>query len=210
MRPLVIVLLVPRQPFRRSERHTPQAGVSGTPAVMRKAAMFCTNCGARIPAEARFCQRCGTAVVRNEDTDRDRGSSTPPAGSSGGARRKAEDYVRDPQRTQELLAMALSKASARRNGQGLIDEVWDYLQVASRLIQAAVRGEYTGLSGKSLALIVGALIYYVSPLDIIPDFLPIAGLLDDVAVLAFALRSLRDELDAFKRWESERGRETHR
>ena len=171
--------------------------------------MFCSNCGARLNAEANFCQRCGTAVKR-EDDRRERAREAPSSGAFRDARRKAEDYVRDPERTQELLAMALSKANSRRNGNGLLDEIWDYLQVASRLVQASVRGEYTGLSRKSLTLIVGAIIYYVSPIDFIPDFIPIAGLLDDATVLGFALRSIKGELDAFKEWEADRGRGTTR
>ncbi len=122
------------------------------------------------------------------------------------ARRKAEEYVRDPKRTQELLTTALNKASSRRNGDGPLDEIWEYLQLAARLIQASMSREYTGLSGKSLTLIVGAILYYVSPIDIIPDFLPIAGLLDDISILAFALRSIKTELDAFREWEIEHGR----
>jgi uncharacterized membrane protein YkvA (DUF1232 family) len=171
--------------------------------------MFCTNCGARVGADARFCQRCGNPIKREED-DRERTQSTSSSGTFGTARRKVEDYVRDPQRTQELLAMALGKANARRGTQGVIDDIWDYLQVAARLVQASVRGEYTGLSGKSLTLIIAAIIYYVSPIDVIPDFIPIVGLLDDATVLAFALRSIKGELDTFKQWEAERGRGTAR
>ncbi len=168
--------------------------------------MFCSKCGARIDEEANFCQRCGTAVKREDEGRRDRERRSRSGESAGGGRRRAEDYVRNPERTQELLAMALSKANSRRGGQGILDEIWEYLQVAARLIPAAVRGEYTGLSGKSLTLIIGAIIYYVSPIDIIPDFLPLAGLLDDATVLAFALRSVKGELDAFKEWESRQER----
>ena len=84
--------------------------------------MFCTNCGARVDADARFCQRCGNAIKRDEEyeTGRSRGSSS---GTFGNARRKVEDYVRDPQRTQELLAMALGKANARRSTPGVIDDI---------------------------------------------------------------------------------------
>ena len=167
--------------------------------------MFCTNCGARV-GDVNFCQRCGTAVKRDDADDTARASRAPGSQAFGAARRKAEEYVRDPQRTQKLLETALSKANSRRNDQGMLDEIWEYLQLAARLVQASVRGEYTGLSGKSLLLIIAAIIYYVSPIDVIPDFIPIAGLLDDVSVLAFALRSIKDELDAFKEWEADRGR----
>jgi uncharacterized membrane protein YkvA (DUF1232 family) len=179
--------------------------------------MFCTECGTRIASDAKFCQRCGAPTRRDDDNDSrrprrddeetgDRGRRERGTGGFGNARRRAEDYVRDPQRTQELLAMALSKANSRRGAQGVVDEIWEYLQVAARLIQATVRGEYTGLSGKSLMLIVAAIIYFVSPIDIIPDFLPIAGLLDEMTVLAFVLRSVRGEIDAFKEWEAQQDR----
>jgi uncharacterized membrane protein YkvA (DUF1232 family) len=187
--------------------------------------MYCTNCGARV-GDGNFCARCGAPVKREaagtgwdegerdrrrdeesrsrRDDDRARDDRRQTQGS-GGARRRAEEYLRDPARAQELLSRALNKASSRRGDQTLVDEFWEYLQLASRMVMASIRGEYTGLSGKSLTLIVAALLYYISPIDLIPDFLPIAGLLDEITVLGFALRSLRGEIEAFREWERDRG-----
>lgn len=179
--------------------------------------MFCTNCGARL-GDVNFCARCGTAVQRDyeeqarsrreppEDERYDRSEPESRTRGFGNAKRKAEDYVRDPQKTQELLSSALKKASSRRSDPKLTDEIWDYLQTAVRLVQATIRGEYTGLSRKNLTLIVAAILYYISPIDLIPDIIPIAGLFDDVGVLAFALRSLKTEIETFKDWEREQGR----
>jgi uncharacterized membrane protein YkvA (DUF1232 family) len=144
---------------------------------------------------------------RDRQDERDeRGQREPGWGGMGRARRKAEEYIRDPQRMQQLFSTALNKAGSSRGDSKVFNEIWEHLQVAARLVQASLRGEYTGLSGKNLTLIVAALIYYISPVDIIPDFLPIAGMLDDVTVLTFALRSLKGELEAFKEWERSRGR----
>ena len=181
--------------------------------------MYCTNCGART-GDVNFCQRCGVAVRRDDDdrearrrssaSDRDDVRDEPKRGAEPAGKRstrgRAEDYIRDPSRTQELLAAALSKASARRSTDGIVDEIWEYLQTVARLIQASVTGEYKGLSGKRLTLMIAAILYYVSPIDIIPDFFPVAGLLDDLGVLAFALRSMKDEIEAFKAWERDQGR----
>ena len=43
---------------------------------------------------------------------------------------------------------------------------------------------------KDKAMIIGALGYLISPLDVIPDAIPIAGLSDDLAVLIFVLHKV--------------------
>ena len=55
---------------------------------------------------------------------------------------------------------------------------------------------------------VAALLYFLSPLDMIPDWLPGVGLLDDLAVLAWVVRHWQAELDAFKVWRDAQSRET--
>ncbi|MBP3727085.1 MAG: DUF1232 domain-containing protein [Bacteroidaceae bacterium] len=50
------------------------------------------------------------------------------------------------------------------------------------------------VSLKDKALILGALGYLISPLDAIPDAIPIAGLGDDLGVLMFALQKVRSNV----------------
>lgn len=73
-----------------------------------------------------------------------------------------------------------------------------------RLLQALCvawwRGEYRAISPKALVTIVAGLLYFVSPLDAIPDWLLGVGLLDDIAVLGWVLKTVSDELEAFRAW----------
>ena len=73
-----------------------------------------------------------------------------------------------------------------------------------RLMQALClawwRGEYRSISTKALVTVVAGLLYFVSPLDAIPDWLLGVGLLDDIAVLAWVLKAVSDELAAFSSW----------
>ncbi len=62
-------------------------------------------------------------------------------------------------------------------------------------------GAYTGLSVHKLVTIVAALLYLISPLDVIPDFIPVVGYVDDAAVIAWVLKSIAEELKDFKSWE---------
>lgn len=67
-----------------------------------------------------------------------------------------------------------------------------------KLVYAALILYYTlesdRVSIKDKAIIIGALGYLISPLDVIPDAIPIAGLGDDLAVLIYVLRKVWDEV----------------
>ena len=76
------------------------------------------------------------------------------------------------------------------------------LQSLFRLIKMSASGEYTGVPGTTVAAAVAVLIYFLSPIDLIPDFIPVIGLLDDMALLAWFSTSIKHELDKFHNWES--------
>lgn len=70
------------------------------------------------------------------------------------------------------------------------------LRLLQELLVAWVRGEYRGLSRQALLSVIAALAYFLSPVDIVPDFIFGVGLLDDLAVLAWVVRRWQAELDA--------------
>lgn len=65
-------------------------------------------------------------------------------------------------------------------------------RAGAKLVYAALLLYYTlesdKVSVKDKAIILGALGYLISPLDVVPDAIPIAGLGDDLAVLIYVLR----------------------
>jgi len=52
-----------------------------------------------------------------------------------------------------------------------------------------------------MATIVGVLVYFISPLDVIPDVLPIIGIADDVALVVWLFNVLEKEIAKFSDWE---------
>ena len=113
----------------------------------------------------------------------------------------AEGYIRQPTRMKTLLTDAYKKASQKNDVGTLAHEAWETLQTMFRLIKASMAGEYTGVPGTTLAAAVAVLIYFLSPIDLIPDFIPVLGLLDDVALVAWFSMTLKHELDRFHEWE---------
>ncbi len=113
----------------------------------------------------------------------------------------AEGYIRQPTRLKKLLTDAYQKASDKNEVGTLAHEAWETLQTMFRLIRASVSGEYTGVPGTTVAAAVAVLVYFLSPIDLIPDFIPVLGLLDDVALVAWFSTTLKGEMDKFHEWE---------
>ncbi|MDZ5601339.1 YkvA family protein [Pseudomonas sp. RP23018S] len=74
------------------------------------------------------------------------------------------------------------------------------LRLMQSLCLAWWRGEYRAISKKSLITIVAGLLYFVSPIDAIPDWILGVGFLDDIAVLGWVVKTVADELASFKAW----------
>lgn len=64
----------------------------------------------------------------------------------------------------------------------------------------AVSGRYGGLGTRSLVILLAGVLYFVVPLDAVPDFLFGWGLLDDAAVMSYVFATLADELAAYQQW----------
>lgn len=116
------------------------------------------------------------------------------------AANRADAYLKDRQKLGALVEEAAFKA--REKGGGKLSQVWDSFTASLRLLKAYGSGRYKGASGKTLALIVAALLYFVMPADLIPDFILGLGLVDDAALLAWMLQSISSEIEQFQVWES--------
>jgi uncharacterized membrane protein YkvA (DUF1232 family) len=114
---------------------------------------------------------------------------------------QAEEYFKKPLRVKELLNNAYKKASEKKDVGTIAHEVWESLQILSRLIKAAVTGEYTGIPTSTIIGGIAVLLYFLTPIDFVPDFIPVIGLLDDVALLAWYMTSIKTEMDKFQEWE---------
>ncbi len=126
------------------------------------------------------------------------------ANASARARSRAEDYLKDPEKSKRLLDEAMKKAKNKEKPTGPLADLWKNLQTVFRLLQAYFSRQYTAIPWGSIVLIVGSVIYFVSPIDLMPDIIPLSGFIDDAAVLMFVLAQLKADLDRFAQWEAEK------
>jgi uncharacterized membrane protein YkvA (DUF1232 family) len=115
------------------------------------------------------------------------------------AKTKAEEYANDPEKLNDLLGRASKKA---RGKEGPLGVLWNQLQTCIRLLKAYADGTYREVPWQTLVMLVASIVYFVMPIDLIPDVVVGLGMLDDVAVLGWTLRAFSSDIDAFAEWEA--------
>lgn len=115
---------------------------------------------------------------------------------------KAGRYVKNSATLFELAKDVMGKMN-KVGFKGNLAEVAGSIQVLIRMVRAYASGEYKGLPWKSMVSVVAVLIYFVSPIDLVPDFLPVIGIADDVALIVWLVKSLGSDIAKFSQWEKQ-------
>ena len=114
-------------------------------------------------------------------------------------RTRARSMLRDPPALEALATEA--RTQVINSPSSRIRELGDQIKRLGRLVRAYANGSYREISVGNIAMVVGAILYFVTPLDLIPDAIPGVGLIDDATVFAFVLARLDSELAQFAAWE---------
>ena len=72
------------------------------------------------------------------------------------------------------------------------------------LLRDRVAGVYKETPWKTIAALTGALIYVLSPIDLILDFIPFIGFLDDAVVIGLAIKLAQPDLEKYRVWKANR------
>lgn len=120
-----------------------------------------------------------------------------------GYRARARRLLEDPRALNDTLDQAQGKLAGALGASERLRAIGQELTLMVRLLRAWLAGEYRGISRPALLSIAAALLYFVVPLDGIPDFLFGFGFIDDAAVITFVLHQVRQELLAFRRHSEE-------
>lgn len=87
---------------------------------------------------------------------------------------------------------------------GVLQEYWEDVQTFFQMLGDYWNGSYREVPFATIAAIVGALAYLICPIDVIPDFIPVIGLVDDAAVIAICLKLVRTDIAAYRAWKHPR------
>ena len=118
------------------------------------------------------------------------------------ARRRAGRILRSATATRWLVRAVFNRSDRFKARLG--DTFADLILLAS-LLRDWVTGRYRTVPWGTLLTITGALVYFLMPLDAIPDPIVALGLLDDIAVISRTLKLTRTDLDRYQQWRNVQG-----
>ncbi|MBR6512517.1 MAG: DUF1232 domain-containing protein [Clostridia bacterium] len=115
----------------------------------------------------------------------------------------AEKLLKDP----DKMEMFLQRAEQVIQSVPFIGEKLSMLPVMISFLKSYIKNEYREAPVTVPVSIVAALLYLISPKDIIPDKIPVLGIADDIAVIYFAWKYVKDDLELYQDWRKENGLE---
>jgi uncharacterized membrane protein YkvA (DUF1232 family) len=118
-------------------------------------------------------------------------------------RQTAVKFASDRSRLLTLVFRGFQKA--RQHG-GAFREIRRDFFALMRMLRAWARGEYRAVPRATVLSAIAALLYFMMPLDAIPDFIPVAGFLDDLFILSWVLNSIHSDLENYVHWENNSGK----
>ena len=114
------------------------------------------------------------------------------------AEAEAAELLEKPHLAEKMAARAQYRAEVNK---GRIAQIWDELQILIRLASAWATGRYRRIPISTLMAVLAALVYFLMPLDSIPDFIWVVGFLDDAALIAKVFSMFRKDIEEFRQWE---------
>lgn len=121
------------------------------------------------------------------------------------ALRKAAGIATNRDKISNLISSVSDKLSDMDENKKRVSDFFERIRTLLRMLRAYINGDYREIPWKSLLMIIGGLIYFLMPLDLIPDFIPVTGLADDISIIFLVFNMINEDIEAFLEFERTRG-----
>ena len=99
----------------------------------------------------------------------------------------------------------LYRLEQKINDMPFVGKKFSMIPVMISLVKNYVQGKYTTIPYGTILAVLSALIYFLAPIDIVPDFIPLAGYLDDMAVLGLCMNMVSIDIETYEKWRQDQG-----
>ena len=113
---------------------------------------------------------------------------------------KASSFYEDNEKLGDLI----DEFSEKIKDSKIFETIGVDLKLTLDMLVDWKNGDYKDLSKDSITLITVGFLYILSPMSIIPKFIPLKHV-DDILVLLYVIKRIKGELETYKKWRSENG-----
>jgi uncharacterized membrane protein YkvA (DUF1232 family) len=114
---------------------------------------------------------------------------------------RATKLLGKPFKVVTILNETADKLASKDNKDNKFKQLFDVALTLVRLVRAFISGEYRDISTNTVISGLAVLLYVLSPIDLVPDFIPVIGFLDDLSLISWFLGKFQGEITRFREWE---------
>lgn len=115
---------------------------------------------------------------------------------------KAKNLLDDNIKMKKMLKKAVKKLDERKHGP--FRQIFNNINFMILLLKDYISGEYRQIPYVSILMITASIIYFVVPIDFLPDFIVSLGFVDDLAIITLTLKQIDSDLEKYKDWRENR------
>jgi len=116
--------------------------------------------------------------------------------------KEAEELLKDEDRMERFL----ERLERKLEKVPVVGKQLSNIPMLVSLVRSYIRKDYRDVPQGSIIAIVSALIYFLSPIDLLPDCIPVLGYVDDAAVFAFVWKMVADDIEEYRKWQEANGK----
>jgi uncharacterized membrane protein YkvA (DUF1232 family) len=114
---------------------------------------------------------------------------------------RATKLLGKPFRVITTLNEVADKLASQQSKDGKFRQLFDVALTLVRLVRRYISGEYRQVNTSTVVSGLAVLLYVLSPIDVVPDFIPVLGFLDDLSLISWFIGKFQDEIMQFRDWE---------
>jgi uncharacterized membrane protein YkvA (DUF1232 family) len=114
---------------------------------------------------------------------------------------RATKLLGKPFKVVTALNEVANKLANEESKDSKFKQLFDTALTLVRLVRRFVSGDYREVRTGTIVSGLAVLLYVLSPIDLVPDFIPLVGFLDDLSLISWFVGKFSDEISRFREWE---------